>query len=94
MISWTLKAVVDFCGPDFVFAAKYVSTCFLYAAGNMDLHCTGIYSNTIELIGCWYSDEMIRYLHFQANPIMHNFSSLMVNHGIYTLLPTHEAPCY
>jgi hypothetical protein len=35
-------------------------------------------TNIIWLIGCWCSDEMLHYLHLQAQPVMHNFATLMM----------------
>jgi hypothetical protein len=49
-------------------------------------------TDIIRLIGRWRSDEMLRYLHLQAQPIMRNFASLMLHGGDYTLLPGQDVP--
>ena len=50
-------------------------------------------TDIIRLIGCWHFEEMLRYLHLQAQPIMCNFASLIMLHGgDYTLLPGQDVP--
>jgi hypothetical protein len=46
----------------------------------------------IRLIGRWRSDEMLRYLHLQAQPVMQNFARRMLQGGVYTLLPGQDVP--
>jgi hypothetical protein len=58
----------------------------------MALLCTHVDSNTIRLLGCWHSDEMLRYLTMQAQPIMRDFTSRMLQGGKYTLLPNAQVP--
>ena len=60
----------------------------------MALLCSGIDHYIISLIGRWRSDEMMRYLHVQAEPIMRNFSKLMISRGNYKLLPHTDVPLY
>ena len=60
----------------------------------MDLLCSGIDKEIISLIGRWRSNEMMRYLHVQAEPIMRNFSKLIISHGNYNLLPHTDVPLY
>jgi hypothetical protein len=43
--------------------------------------------NTIRMLGSWRSDEMLRYLHPQAQPLMHHFAQRMLTGGHYTLHP-------
>ena len=88
MISNILKAAATFCGANLVFLSKKFLARFLFAAGAMALLCTGINIKTIKLIGRWCINEILRYLHVQAKPIMRNFSSLMMSHGKYSFLPT------
>ena len=77
-----LKATIKlFAGTPLVFTHHDVSARSLRAAGTMDLLCSGIDHDIISLIGCWRSNEMMRYLHVQAEPIMRNFSKLMISHG-------------
>ena len=94
MISATLKAAVKFCGPNLGYTKDDVSARSLRAAGAMALLCAGVDSDIIRLIGRWRSDEMLRYLTVQAEPIMRGFSKLMLSHGNYSLLPHREVPLY
>ena len=87
MISKTLKTVVMFCRPNLVFEAKDVSTSSLRSKGAIALLCASVDSNTINLIGRWYSNEMLQYLHVQVDPLMGNFSKLVLTHGNYSFLP-------
>ena len=45
----------------------------------------------IRLIGRWKSDEMLRYLHVQAAPLMADYAKRMLQGGHYTLLPTERS---
>ena len=56
--------------------------------------CSGVDKDIISLIGRWRSDKMMRYLHVQAEPIMRNFSKLMISHSNYNLLPHTDVPLY
>ena len=95
MITAHLKATVKLlAGTHLGFTYKDVSVRSLWAAGAMALVCSGVNNDIISLIGRWRSDEMLRYLHMQAEPIMRNFSKLMISHGNYNLLPHNEVPIY
>jgi len=59
----------------------------LRASGAMALLCANVDPDKIRLLGRWRSDEMLRYLHIQAFPIVAPFASQMVNHGFFTLIP-------
>lgn len=63
----------------------------------MALMCAGgIDSGRIRLIGRWRSDELYRYLHVQAQPVMNGIAAAMFRCGNYRLtpgaLPTLSAP--
>ena len=61
----------------------------------MVLLCPDVDSNIIKLIGCWRRDEMLRYLHVQAESLIRNFYQLMVTHGNYSfLLHQEDVPCF
>ena len=61
----------------------------------MALLCHSVDTNIIQLMGRWRSDEMLTYLHLQAQPIMRQFSQFMLQGGDYTLLPANPAvPLY
>ena len=95
MITAHLKATVKLlAGTHLGFTYKDVSVQSLLAAGAMTLLCYGVDNDIISLIGIWRSDEMLRYHHVQAEPIMRNLSKLMISHGNYNLLPHNEVPIY
>ena len=58
--------------------------------------CAGIDSDRIRLIGRWRSDEMYRYLHVQAQPVMSGVAAAMLRGGAFRLnqpaLPVPAAP--
>ena len=95
MISNTLKTDIGFCGPTLGFEVKDVSDRYLCSAGAMDLLCTGVDSNIIKLIDRWQSDNILSYLHVQAEPLMRNFSLLILTRGNYIFLPHQDQlPCF
>ena len=95
MITAHLKATVKFlAGTHLGFTHKDVSARSLREAGAMALLCSGVYTNIISLIGRWRSNKMMRYLHVQADPIMRNYSKLMISHGNYNLLSHNVVPIY
>ena len=90
-----LKATVKlFAGTHLGFTHHDVSARSLRTAGAMALLCSGVDHDIINLIGRWRSDGMMRYLHVQAQPIMSNFSKLIISHGNYNLLPHTDVPLY
>jgi hypothetical protein len=91
-ISTTLKSSVRALGSAIGFSSTEVSARSLRAAGAMALLCAHVDSDTIRLLGRWRSDEMLRYLTVQAQPIMRNFASRMLAGGQYTLLPNAGIP--
>jgi len=60
--------------------------------GAMALLCARVDSDIIRLVGRWRSDEMFRYLHAQAYPLMHTFAQQMITHGSFTLAPGQHVP--
>ena len=86
-----LRTSVSILGPLYGFVPSDISARSLRAAGAMALLCAKVDTDRIRLIGRWRSDEMLRYLHVQAEPIMRNFSSQMLAGGDYHLLPNHAA---
>jgi hypothetical protein len=91
-ITTTLWAVVSQLGPAVLgFLSNDVSTRSLRAAGAMALFCAHVDMDTIRLIGRWRSNEMLRYLHVQAAPLMQGFASRMLAGGNYALLPNAAA---
>ena len=57
------------------------------AGGVMALLCAGVDSDRIRMIGRWRSDELFRYLHVQAHPIMTGLSAAMLRGGSFRLAP-------
>ena len=89
------KATVKlFVGNHLGFTHHDVSARSLWAAGAMALLFSGVENDIISLIGRWRSDEILWCLHVQAEPIIRNFSKLMISHGNYNLLPHNEVPIY
>lgn len=64
-----------------------ISARSLRAGGAMALLCAKQDPDIVKLVGRWRSDEMLRYLHLQAYPLMRNLAPAMVQHGSFTLLP-------
>jgi hypothetical protein len=91
-ITTTLKASVCALGSAIGFHHSEVSARSLRASGAMALLCAHVDSDTIRLLGRWRSDEMLRYLTVQAQPIMRDFSARMLQGGQYTLLPNTQVP--
>ena len=67
------------------FTARDISARSTRAGGAMAMLCGGIDSDRIRLIGRWRSDEMYRYLHVQAQPIMAGVAAIMLRGGDYRL---------
>ena len=84
MITKVLKGAVSLSGENLGFFPKDVSARSLREAGAMALLCSGIDTDIIRLIGRWRSNEMLRYLHLQAEPLMRGFSKRMFTHGNYS----------
>ena len=78
-------------GAQYGFLPSDVSARSLRAAGAMALLCAHVDTDRIRLIGRWRSDEMLRYLHVQAEPVMRNFSSQMLTGGNFAFIPNQAA---
>ena len=97
MITKVFKGAVSLSGENLGFLPKDVSARSLRAAGAMALLCSSIITDIIRLIGRWRSEEMLRYLYLQVEPLMRGFSKRMVTHGNYRMLPGQRVPavpCY
>jgi hypothetical protein len=92
-ITTALRSTVATFDPNTLgFNPKDVSARSLRAAGAMALLCAHVDTDIIRLVGRWRSDEMLRYLHVQAEPIMRDFSKRMVAEGDFNLLPNSLVP--
>ncbi len=74
--------------PDPAFSPTDVSIRSTRAGGAMALLCAGVDSDRIRLLGRWRSDEMYRYLHVQAQPVMTGLAAAMLRGGSFRLTPT------
>ena len=91
----TLKTAVGLCGPNLRFESKDLFACSLHAAGAMSLLFLSVESNVIKLIGRWHSNDILRHIQVQVEPLMRNLSRLMFTNGIYSFLPyQEEIPCF
>jgi hypothetical protein len=76
-------------GEQFGIKPADISVRSLRSSGAMALLCANVDTDKIMLLGCWRSDEMLRYLHVQALPIVAPFASQMLHQRHFTLLPNH-----
>ncbi|KAL3823120.1 hypothetical protein ACHAXA_006450 [Cyclostephanos tholiformis] len=88
-ITSCIREAVAFLGPDLGFLPSDVSARCLRAAGAMALLLAQVDPDVIRLIGRWRSDEMLRYLHVQAYPLMRDYARRMLSSADYTLIPNH-----
>ena len=91
-ITRCIRDAVTYIGPDLGFLPSDVSARCLRAAGATALLLAKVDPDVIRLIGRWRSDEMLRYLHVQAYPLMRNYAQQMLSAGMYTLIPNHLVP--
>jgi hypothetical protein len=91
-ITTTLRASAAIIGPASLgFEPAEISARSLRASGAMALLCARVDSDTIRLLGRWRSDEMLRYLHVQAQPLMQKFAAQMLQGGHYSFVPAAAA---
>jgi hypothetical protein len=92
-ITMALRSAVSSFDPNSLgFTASDISAHSLQATGSMALLCAHVDTDIICLVGRWHSDEMLRYLHVQVEPIMRNFSRKMISDGDFNLLPNSLVP--
>ncbi len=93
-ITTILRDAVTFLGPSLGFLPSDVTARCLRAAGANALLCSNVDTDIIRLLGRWKSDEMLRYLHLQAAPLMSDFSRRMLAGGNFTLILNQTVPIY
>jgi hypothetical protein len=93
-ITTALRFSTAVIGPTVGFLPADISARSLRAAGAMALLCAQVDTDVIRLLGRWRSDEMLRYLHLQAEPIMRDFARRMLVGGSFTLLPNQTVPLF
>mmetsp|Transcript_39571 Transcript_39571/g.114535 ORF Transcript_39571/g.114535 Transcript_39571/m.114535 type:complete len:260 (-) Transcript_39571:418-1197(-) len=91
-LTQVLRLATTLLGPTHGFLPHHVSARSLRASGAMALLCADVDTDRIRLIGRWRSDEMLRYLHVQAEPVMRNLSPRMLLGGHFSLLPNNAVP--
>lgn len=91
-ITEALKLATRTMGSSLGFLEGDITAQSLRAAGAMALLCAHVDGDTIRLLGRWQSDEMLCYLHLQAEPVMRRFSQRMLTHGSFTLHPNSAVP--
>ena len=91
-ITMALRNGARHVGPVLGFNPGDVSARSLRAGGAMSLMYSGVDSDVIQLMGRWRSDEMMKYLHIQAAPVMRNFAKRMYNAGSFSLIPNPQSP--
>ena len=64
----------------------------LRAGGATALLVAGVDTNTVQLVGRWKSDAMIRYLHVMATPAVHTYAAKMYSGGHYSFRPGLAVP--
>jgi hypothetical protein len=69
------------------YSASQVSARPTRAGGAMALLCAGVGQDRIRMIGRWRSDELYRYLHVQAQPVMTGLAAAMLRGGSYQMAP-------
>jgi hypothetical protein len=70
--------------------AADISVRSLRSSGAMALLCAEVDTDRIRLLGRWRSDEMLRYLHIQALPIVVPLANQMVRHGYFSFIPNNR----
>ena len=93
-ITDAIRLSVTYLGPSLGFLSSDVSARCLRAAGANALLCGGVDTDIIRLLGRWRSDEMLRYLHTQAGPVLRDFSRKMLSGGAFTLIPNQHVPSF
>ena len=78
--------------PDLGILPCQISARALRAGGAMALLCSQVDSDIIKLVGRWRSDEMLRYLHLQAYPLMMHLAPSMVRGGQFRMLSHQPLP--
>ena len=64
-----------------------ISARSLRPGGATALLCANVDPDSIQLLGRWKSDAMLRYLRVQATLTSNNFAQSMLTHGNYTFAP-------
>jgi len=90
-ITSALRDAIKYIGFDLGFLPHEVSARSLRAGGATALLCAKVDPDIIQLLGRWRSDEMLRYLHLSAEPVMKDFAKRMLN-ADFRLAPNQLVP--
>ena len=94
-ITEALRMGINLVGPDTLdIKPSEIDARSLRAGGATALFCAGVDQDTIQLLGRWKSDAMLRYLHVQAMPVMQQFAAKMFAGGSYSFQPGLFVPVY
>jgi hypothetical protein len=78
----TLRRTLRLIGPNTLgIQPNDINARSLRAGGATALLCANIDQNTIQLLGRWKSDAMMRYLHVAATPHTHQYARAMMTSG-------------
>jgi hypothetical protein len=87
-----LRTTVTAIGSTWGIKPTDISIRSLRSSGAMALLCASVDPDKIRLLGRWISDEMLRYLHVQAFPIVAPLAPQMLQNGNFALLPNNPLP--
>ena len=76
--------------PELGIEPQDISCRSLRPGGATAMLCARIDLNIAKLVGRWRSDEMLKYLHVQADSLMHNYSRQMFERGQFSYTPADD----
>ncbi len=90
MLTQHLRAAAHAMGAASGVTSADISVRSLRSSGAMALLCSSADPDKIRLLGHWRFDEMLRYLHVQAFPIVAALAPQMLRHGHFALIPNNR----
>jgi hypothetical protein len=88
MVTGTLRLGLTTIGPEKLGIQPHeINVRSLRAGGATALLCANIDPNSIQLLGRWKSDAMLRYLHIAANPHVRQYAKKMFTSGTSSFNP-------
>jgi len=85
--TFQLRLTTTVIGAAYGISAVDISIRSWRASGAMALLCARVDTDIIHLLGCWRSNEMLRYLHVQAFPLLALLATQMLQNGNFHLMP-------
>jgi len=92
VLSAELRNAIHVHGSSVGLSPSDISIRSLCSSGAMALLCANVDTDRIRLLGCWRSDEMLRYLHVQAYPVVAHLAPAMLQHGHFSLIQNQPNP--